>query len=110
MEFVDLEVTDEGVEVRPTQPQEDTSLNELIPLQGFLGVEEPGSRQRTQMKTIWDYFGKDAQGIGDALHRIKSTELKMTPPRLGESRLSKLYNYVQLKNQTANLEAQLEAL
>src|SRR5580693_3950146 len=105
-----VEVTDEGVEVRAPETQDDTSLTELIPLQGMLGIDEAGARQRTQMKTVWEYFGKDAQGIGDALFKIKQTELKLTPPRLGESRLSKLYNFVQLKNKTADLEAQLESL
>lgn len=105
-----VEVTAEGIEVRSAEPQSDLSLVELIPLQGFLGVDDAGARQRTQMKTIWDFFGKDAQGVGDALFRIKQTEIKMNPPRLGESRLSKLYNYVQLQTKTKELQFQLEAL
>lgn len=105
-----IEVTEEGIEVHSPEPQSDLSLTELLPVQGFLGIEDPGARQRTQMKAIWDYFGRDSQGTGDALFKIKQTELRMSPPKLGESRLSKLYNFVKTKTQLVDLEAQLDSL
>lgn len=105
-----VEVTEDGIEVRSPEPQQDLSHTELLPLEGFLDVHDPGARQRTQMKAIWDYFSKDAQGTGDALFRIKQTEMKMMAPKLGESRLSKLYNYVKLQTQTQDLQAQLDSL
>jgi len=105
-----VELTDDGVEVRSPEIVEDTSRVELLPLQGFLGVEEPGARQRTQLKEIWDYFGEDSQGTGDALYKIKMTEMKMTAPKLGESRLSKLASYVKLHIQMKDLEKHLEVL
>lgn len=105
-----VEVTEDGIEVRSPEPQSDLSAVELLPLQGFLNVDDPGARQRTQMKAIWEYFSKDAQGVGDALYRVKQTEMKMMAPKLGESRLSKLYNYVKLQTQSQDLQTQLENL
>lgn len=105
-----IEVTDEGIEVRNPEPQSDLSLVELLPVQGFLGIEDPGARQRTQMKEIWDYFSKDSQGVADALFKIKQTEMRMSPPKLGESRLSKLHSFVKTKLSLTDLEAQLDSL
>lgn len=105
-----IEMTEDGIEVRSPGLQEDTSLVELLPLQGMLGINDAGARQRTQMKDVWDFFSKDAQGVGDALFKIKQTEMKMSPPRLGESRLGKLHSYVKTKSQLSDLEQQLEAL
>lgn len=87
-----------------------TDIVELLPLQGFLNIENPESKSRTQMKEVWDFFAEGSQGKGDALHKLKMTEMKMSPPRLGETRLSKLYNYVKLQSQQKQIEAEMNAL
>jgi hypothetical protein len=105
-----IEVTEDGVEVRNPEPTEDLSLVELLPLQGFLGVENPSGHMRSEMKEIWDFFAEGSQGEGDALYKVKQTEMKMSPPKLGETRLKKLFNYVKLQTHMKGLTEQLEML
>ena|ERR1019366_7239682 len=104
--------SEDGMEVHaPTGVRGDANEVELLPIQGFLGVEgEPGAKARTQMKAIWDFFAEGSQGTGDALFKIKQTESKMAAPRLGETRLTKLYNYVRLQSQQKIIEAEMATL
>lgn len=108
-----LQIDTSGDEVsvsRPATVSEDTSLVELLPVQGFLGLNDTSAKEKTQMRQVWEYFSEDAQGTGDALYKMKMTEMKMSPPRLGENRLSKLYNYVRLQQQQKIIEQEMATL
>lgn len=112
MDPLRVDTSGEDVSILPasTEVRSTTDLVELLPLSGFLGVNSPEGRSRTQMKEVWDFFVEDAQGTGDALYKLKQTEMKMSPPKLGETRLSKLFNYVRLQAQQKQIEAEMNSL
>jgi hypothetical protein len=108
--LIQAEVTDEGVEVRSPETRGTSDKVETLPLSGLLGIHDPGPRQQTQLKEIWDFLAEKANGTGDLLHQFRHLENRMSPPRLGETRLGKVYNYVALQRQLKQTEEQLNSL
>lgn len=107
-----IEMTEEGIEVRPlaVEPQSDTSQVETLPLQSYLNLEHPTSRELTQVREVWDYLADKANGVGDLLYQFRQLEARMSPPKLGETRLAKIYNYVNLQKQITEAEQQRDSL
>lgn len=64
---------------------------EIAPLKNFLSVgEDP--KEIGELKYIRSLFGKDVSDL-EILHEVREVERKLGVPRLGETRLGKLYNY-----------------
>lgn len=49
-----------------------------------------------QLKTISDWAVKDSKTVSESLRKIRTLEHKVGQPALGETRLSKLYNWVRM--------------
>lgn len=98
MDEVEIEIEDEGevsekavAVIRQHQPE---NLSEVEPLIGFLGVADPQDRQnRTMLKEIWSHL-KDRPKTSEKLVALRDMESRLGMPKLGESRLSKLYSYI----------------
>jgi len=60
-----------------------------------------------QLRYVNDWAKNGAEGIGEALQRIRDIELKVGQPALDETRLSRIYNYVRMYNAVTKKEKQL---
>lgn len=67
---------------------------------------DPLSPQKdlAQLRYINDHTSSRSQNISDALKQIKRLEIKLGVPKVGETRISKLYNYLRLTDDIASLE------
>lgn len=90
----------EGVKVTPKEQPADNRLPdssvslEILPIKSFLSIEgELDPKETEQLEYIKSVFGKDVP-MGDILSQIREIERKLGVPRLGESRLGKIYNYM----------------
>jgi hypothetical protein len=93
------------VKVQPGAANEDFTY---LPLEKMLGLDDAKPQERQQVKEVWDHFKSDT--TADKLYQIRSLENKLGVPRLGESRLGKIYNYVKMTQQIKELEDQRNAL
>lgn len=108
---VSIVLDEQGVPEAVVEPRElNQAAVEVAPLRGMLGLENPGPRQNMQLKEIWDFFAEKAQGQGDLLYQFRQTENKMSPPRLGETRLSKMHTWVKLQREIKSREEHLNSL
>lgn len=111
--LMQVDVADNGaVNVSSVTPEVVTDIKntETLPLQSMLGLYEPSGKERTQLQEIYDYLSQKSNGTGDLLYQFKQLEARMSPPKLGESRLGKVYNYVSLQRQIESAEQQRNAL
>jgi hypothetical protein len=111
-----LEVQDK----KEVQPQEEktpdpsplTTAPQFLPLQGFLNINNPTGKESTQLQDIWEHFVKhtEPKTPGNILAVVRSVENKLSPAKLGETRLGKIHNFVKLQEQIRGLEAEREQL
>lgn len=75
-------------------------MMKLGPVGSFLGVYQPSGEQGDQLRYINNFFTDGEKNIesADLLSRIRSVERKLAPPKLGETRVGKLYAYVKALN------------
>ena len=67
----------------------------------------PSDSSGDQLKTVADWAMKD-NTPGLALKKIRSLEIKLGIPTPGETKLSKMYNYVRLTDKLINKETELK--
>ena len=96
----------EDIVVTPKVPESSGSVgvNSEVPtqLQSFFNIDSPTSEQSGQLKAIWDFF--DGKSEVERLYQVKQLENRLGMPPLGQSRFSKIYEYVKLSNQIDAME------
>jgi hypothetical protein len=93
---------DVAVKMNVTQTPTNNFLlsNEYIPLElyKFFSIDPSVASEieERQLKKVLEcvYQGN----IGDALRKLKQAEIKVGQPAIGETRLSKVFNYITIKN------------
>lgn len=74
----------------------------FAPLIGFLGIGESEltNKNQTALNEIWDYLGKETKSelTSERLHALQSLENRLSPPRIGQSRLYKVHSYIQAQH------------
>lgn len=110
--LLSVSVGEDGVVDAVASPgiQEDISNVETAPLQGLLGLSNPTGHELGEMKVIWEYLREVSTGVGDLLYQFRQLENRMSPPKLGESRLGKVYNYVTIQSKVKQYEKELESM
>lgn len=78
-----------------------SDVDHSTPLAGFLSISEPTAEQREQLKAVWAYAENSTEDKSTAslLYAIQKIENRLSSPRLGETRLDKVYRYVKLQKQ-----------
>ena len=61
----------------------------------------------SHLKAVNNWASTSSKGIGDMLRKIRNLEIKLGQPKLGESRLSKLSNWIRLSNTTRQMKAKM---
>lgn len=86
----------------PVTRSEEQASVDVSPVAGILGIDNPSAKQRDQLEFIAGQVeGKDTP---DLLFQLRSLEQRLAPPKLGETRLSVLYQYLRLQHQIKNTE------
>lgn len=71
----------------------------FAPLIGFLelGESELTNPTQTQLQEIWDFLGEDTSSelTSERLYALRTLENKLAPPKIGQTRLSKVHSYIQ---------------
>lgn len=82
-------------------PSVASEVDHSAPLAGFLSITEPTAEQREQLKAVWAYAeaSTEDKSVPSLLYAIQKIENRLSSPRLGETRLDKVYRYVKLQKQ-----------
>lgn len=92
---------------------EDADKAEVAPLAGLLKIDHPTGKEQGQLAFIMAYLrenASDATNISALLWQLRDIENRLSAPRIGESRLSKIYNYVRLAREVKEREAERDSL
>lgn len=76
----------------------------------YFGVN-PGTVDKDdlkQIKDVYDWANKDSNGMGDSIYKLRQLETKLGQPPIGETRYSKMWNYVRMSKMVSTLEADRE--
>jgi len=77
----------------------------------FFGIS-PGNipdKDLNQIKDVYDWAKQDSKDLGESLYKIRQLEIKMGQPALGESRYSRMWNYVRMSKAFNTIKANREA-
>lgn len=95
------------IEITPNGPAMDVRVVSatsptLTPLHGYLAMYDADASTSDRIREVWDYFGDEP--IQDKLYEIRKLEDRLAPPKLGGTRLDKLYEYVKLTKEIGQRE------
>lgn len=102
----------------PTTPTEtpvavnDDSLGHVsqpyAPLIGFMdiGESELTSETRDMLNNIWEYLGNesDSELTIDRLYALRQLENRLSPAKIGQSRLHRIHGYIQSQRAVEKME------
>lgn len=91
-----LTVTEEKVDKPENTTTVGISAYHITPIQSYLGVDHPTGTDKTQLDYVFNNLKGDSRevNLGEVLNQLRQIEHKLGVPRLGESRLGKVYNYL----------------
>jgi len=61
-----------------------------------------------QIKEVYRWSAKEEGGIGDTMVKLRNLEMKLGSPGIGETRYSKMYNWIRVSNIVSELETERE--
>lgn len=109
---MDIQVEDVGTPTSdPQSPQGHARAGEIahLALGNRFGIVNANSDEDGKLAEIWAYARSMAQSdnIPDIMWEVVHLEGVLGAPKLGQTRLDKLYRYTKLKRQEAALQAEL---
>lgn len=79
----------------------------------YFGVDfgKVDSKTHTELNDVYNYVKTQnkTKSMGEILNKVKRLEIKLGAPNVGQSRVSKVWNYVKMSQHINDLEAQREA-
>ena len=93
-----------------TQTTRSADHVEHLVLTDRFNIGIPTKEQDEQLQTVWSYIKQQGEErpISDLIWEVINLEQTIGAPKLGESRLDKLYRYVKLRIQEARIKEQLK--
>ncbi len=61
-----------------------------------------------QLNKVYKWANQESKSISDALRKTRSLESKLGVPKLGETRLTKLYNWIRISEQINDLRGSMK--
>ena len=110
---------DEKIIVTPTDKGVDTIVDrttnieptDFTPLQGMMGMTDVTTEDKQQLADVWKYFNPDGKkSNAEVMWAVRDIENKLQPARLGETRFSKILEYVKLRQSIEQEERLLKLL
>ena len=103
-----------GALLNPPEPRksETDSIERLtggvdMEIYRFFNVNPFESTAPDHLKKIHDWAISDSTGIGDALRKLRNLEMKLGQPSVGETRISKIYNFVRTSDSIRTTQAKM---
>jgi len=96
----------------PAKVLQDTEPVEHLVIADHFNIDTPTKQENNKLMTLWEH----AKGVSeskenqDVIWQIISLERTLGAPRLGESRLDRLYRYAKLKKQELMIQEQLKSV
>lgn len=108
---IDVERGDDGMMSVKVRTPESTVVK-ATPLTGFLQLVSPTSAEQDKLKEIWSYVEEmtDSELETERLWAVRNIEQKLAAPRLGQTRLDQLYQYVTTDRQAKAAEKLRDSL
>lgn len=107
---VTVENIPEGQSIQSPQAAARTEPIAHLALSGRFNIDSPTDEENKKMAEVWAF----AQGVAksadiqDVIWEVIHLEGVLGAPRLGESRLDRLYRYAKLKRQEAQIQSELK--
>lgn len=80
----------------------------FAPLVGFLevGESELNNKMQTTLNEIWEYLGEESKSelTSERLYALRQLENRLSPPRIGQSRLYKIHQYIKAQAEVQRAE------
>lgn len=96
------------VQPPPSNDDQPFTAKPFAPLIGFLdvGESELTNQNQTLLQEIWDYLGQESKSelTIERLQALRSLENRLSPPKIGQSRLHKIHGYVQAQRMVEQAE------
>lgn len=83
---------------------------DFLPLAGMMDITTPSTEDSGKLSEVWEYFKGEGKSNSEILYAIKSLENRMAAPRLNETRLNKLYQWVKVRKDIESNEKLLNTL
>lgn len=111
---MEIQVEDLPVEEQDLSPEVDQAVEptEHLALLQHFNIDIPNKQETGKLMEVWDY-GKQMSKTGDLqdiIWQVISLERTLGAPRLGESRLDRLYRWAKLKRQETQIQEQLKSV
>lgn len=110
-----MDIQVENVPVDPTKAApvtavETTSPVEHLSIASRFNIDTPTKEEDAKLSTIWSYVKQQGseRSIPDIIWDVINLEQTIGSPRLGETRLDKLYRYVNLRIQESRIQSELQ--
>jgi uncharacterized protein YeeX (DUF496 family) len=74
------------------------------------GIVNANTQENEKLQTLWDYAKSKAQSedIQEVIWQVINLENTLGAPRIGEQRLDRLYKYIRLRKQEANIQREIQ--
>lgn len=110
---MDIQVEDLPESQRPVQSPQSMARTDPVAhlaLADRFGVRNPSKQEEKQLAEIWAFAKQNAnsEDMQDIIWEVVHLEGVIGAPKLGESRLDKLYKYAYLRKQAAQIEGELK--
>ena len=103
-----IEVTreDNEVKVKTIEPTSGSEVIKATPLTSFLQIENPTPKEQDQLKEVWEYVLEDSKSElrSEQLYTLRQMEQRLAAPRLGQTRVDQLHQFVEVSRQVRSAE------
>lgn len=75
-------------------------------LKNFFGIDSMGFTEGEQLRTVWGYLGEKfpRKQLQERLHQLRKIESKLGQPKLGQTRLSRIHDYITAQKMVEDAE------
>lgn len=105
IEVKPIEVQAEAPEFNPLE-QEHSFIESHGYLKSFFEIDSMGFEEGEKLRTIWGYLSEKFPKalLQERLHQLRKMEQKMGQPKLGQSRLGRLHDYIHAQKMVEDAE------
>ena len=97
------------IKTEPTETKTPISTNAIdgvnLEVYRYFNINPLTDKGNEQLKTVNGWAFEDGRKLPDALMRMRSLELKLGAPALGETKMSKMFNWVRMNNLVGSAES-----
>lgn len=95
--------------VQPSEPQTAAKPVMHLAIAERFNIDIPTQEEDKKLQEVWNHVSElsDTKEISDIMYQTMHLEQTLGAPKLGETRLDKLYRYVKLRRQERQIQEEL---